>query len=73
MRLFDFGSAVAALSIAEWFVWAAIALVFGKRALLFAVIVARIILRWFAVASATLATVLVALGAVAVVLVLATH
>jgi hypothetical protein len=45
MRLLDIGSLVGALSIVEWFVWAMLFVLFGKRAL----VVAMRILRWLTV------------------------
>ena len=51
MHLLDLGSIVAALSLAEWFVWAAIAVLFGKQALVFATANRRSVLRLSAIAS----------------------
>lgn len=45
VRLLDIGSLVGALSIVEWFVWAMLFVLFGKRAL----VVAMRILRWLTV------------------------
>jgi hypothetical protein len=61
MRLLDFGSFVAALSIAEWFVWAALAVLFGKQAL----VIAMRVLRWSTVAFASALLVLVTVAFVA--------
>ena len=51
-----FGSLIGALSIAEWFVWAVLVVLFGKRAL----VVAMRILRWLTVGLAAVAAVAVA-------------
>jgi hypothetical protein len=67
MRLLDFGSIVTALSIAEWFVWAAIAMLFGKRTLVVAFIVAKRILLWSTVAFATLTAALFVLATLALI------
>ena len=73
MCMLDFGSIAAGLSIGEWFVWAAIALLFGKQALVFAVVAAKIMLRCFAIAFATLAAALLVLGTITLSLALAIH
>ncbi len=52
-----FGSLIGALSIAEWFVWAVLVVLFGKRAL----VVAMRILRWLTVGLAAVAAVAAAL------------
>jgi hypothetical protein len=69
MRLLHFGSFVGALSIAEWFVWAALVVLFGKRAL----VIAMRILRLLTVAFAALATGTALFVLVAVVFVVATR
>jgi hypothetical protein len=69
VRLLHFGSFVGALSIAEWFVWPALAVLFGKRAL----VVAMRILRLLTVAFAALATGTALFVLVTVVFVVATR
>jgi len=69
MRLLDLGSLLAALSIVEWVVLAALVVLFGKRAL----VVAMRILRWLTVAFAAVATVTALFVLVTVAFVLGTH
>ena len=69
MRLLDIGSLLAALSIVEWVVLAALVVLFGKRAL----VVAMRILRWLTVAVAAVATVSALFVLVMVAFVVATH
>ena len=61
MRLRNFGSFVAALSVAEWLVLAALVVLFGKRTL----VVAMTILRLITVAFAAVAAALFVIGTVA--------
>ena len=69
MRLLHFGSLIGTLSIAEWFVWAALVVLFGKQAL----VVAIGILRWLTVALAAVAAVAIALFVLVTVAFVAAH
>jgi hypothetical protein len=65
MRLLDFGSFVATLDIAEWFVWAALAVLFGRQALVIGMRVLPRVLRWLTVVFAAALFVLVTVAFVA--------
>ena len=64
-----FGSLIGALSIAEWFVWAVLVVLFGKRAL----VVAMRILRWLTVGLAAVAAVAAVATALFVLAFVAAH